>query len=1701
MRTNFGHNSRSRRTATEWLRLVLRTGLELALILASSLAINTAAFAQTAPARPDRGMTPGGSYSISDIENVNMTNGNVSLSIPLASLPPIAGGKLSDSIRAVYNSKLWDVKRRQVVPDPLNPGTAYQTNHLQLADFNGGWVIDGGYSIAFFHAFDDFEWEPLPNDPENEFLTSHVFVKCMLTTPDGSQHELRPLDFSPYTDPLGNHPNLKGYYTDYPGNQTSTMRYYSYDGSYLWAIIDPMSLGLVATSWKVYMQDGSSVSMNNGLRKMRDSSGNRINVFISEDSPGVFTTHHVDNHTAREIQWVYDISNPNNPIGHVKYQAVFGGWVTVDVIYRTSTLVGQAYLIGDALCPDTAELPSDTTFNVLDSIVLPQTEPSQQPRKFVFTYSTDTTVSVNYSYRLNCSQAPIPVTTASKGFGSLSSMTLPAGARVDYSYFLDIDINGSPTGPLQDANDAAADRIVRKTLTHDGPPDVWDYGISSSASGVAGPEGSVSQNYYPREPWAQHLFGGLDGKGGLVYRTNQSNKVITERHWTHNSFPTPGSPTNATGSSELAAFNPLVDFEYTTLLDQNGVKTKISTKAMQYDFNGNLKSVTEYDFVDDPDNPNVVQRDSQGVPIGIPAGSVALRTTVNTYYNPADTGTSANIYAKRLTATETPKILNAPRTSVTGPSQAEFYYDGNQNLNTPPTSGNLTKERRFVEGTKWVETTHTYDPSTSNVTSTTDPNLNVTQFFYDATKALPSSVVVNPLNGTGQQTTSTVYDFSSGLPLSVTDPNGRTTSSSYVNQLLNAIDPFGRPGVVTDPQGRTTVSRYRDSLRQLEVWSDLNSANDGMLRTRTTSDKLGRPVKTESAEDGVNYTISADSVYQQMGRVVITINPKRTGSASTDGWTRSTKDDLGRVVTVESFSGQYPSGSLTGTVQTSYHVNDTTVTDQAGKVRRSIVDALGRLIRVDEPNGAGSLGSLSSPNQPTSYIYDSRGNLTQVSQGGQSRTFTYDGLSRLKQANNPESGATNYTYYDNGNLETKTDARGVVTTLTYDGLNRITTRIYSGAQPGPSTPAVTYTYDTLGAGLNGKGRLTSVSSSASSHSYGSYDVMGRPVTSTQSTNGQNYNFSYQYNLTGAMTSQTYPSGRVVTTGVDSAGRISSVSGQKSGEPNKTYSSNFSYTAHGAIASVTLGNNLIEGTTFNGRLQPTFIKLGTSGNPTSVLQLGYEYTSACQNGNNGNVMRQTIAAPGLSLTQDYCYDSLNRLSSASENSGANWSQTYGYDRWGNRWVSASSGYTLSGLTPTSGGAFNTANNRIFASSYDFSGNQTSDALGRTFDYDAENHQTKFNTSAGQYFYDGDGRRVKKIDDGGTTVFVHNAGGQLIAEYRSDPVPPAAGGGGTSYLTSDHLGSTRVVTGTNPTQPMKARYDYVPFGEELGSGIGGRTLGMGYGAADSTRQKFTQKERDNESGLDYFLARYYSSSQGRFTTSDEPFADQDEIDPQTWNLYSYVINNPLKYDDPLGLWKRKKTDDGTLVYIAEKGDTWEGLAKILHVPVKSLIGSLGGGKVKEGQEFDVTNYRDYQRDTFDRFVFLIPEDQVPGDKYRIELGFSIPGMGRLKFGSKASSALGKVVVKGLAQNRPLRQLTAAEIRKAFAESGYSLTNHAIKRLKDPRTDALGIRTLNDVKQLLNNGTISPADGGKIAIEYGRLKAIVEPITKTIVTLSPK
>lgn len=153
----------------------------------------------------------------------------------------------------------------------------------------------------------------------------------------------------------------------------------------------------------------------------------------------------------------------------------------------------------------------------------------------------------------------------------------------------------------------------------------------------------------------------------------------------------------------------------------------------------------------------------------------------------------------------------------------------------------------------------------------------------------------------------------------------------------------------------------------------------------------------------------------------------------------------------------------------------------------------------------------------------------------------------------------------------------------------------------------------------------------------------------------------------------------------------------------------------------------------------------------------------------------------------------------------------------------------------------------------------------------------------------------------------------------PPPPPAGSSTyrVEFLHTDALGSVRMVTDQNGA--VVSRRDYYPFGEEILAAVHGRSTVGGYSDDPALKQRFTGKERDAESQLDYYGARYYSSAQGRFTTADTfnpifEFAarggndeDAEEAEssfrlyinePQNWNRYAYGFGNPLRFTDPDG-----------------------------------------------------------------------------------------------------------------------------------------------------------------------------------------------------------
>lgn len=1198
-------------------------------------------------------------------------------------------------------------------------------------------------------------------------------------------------------------------------------------------------------------------------------------------------------------------------------------------------------------------------------------------------------------------------------YGELARVELPTGGAYEYDWAA--GYGGPGSGAYANHSDGGGGvyrRITaRRVYANGGTGGAYDSKMAASRNGAV----TTVKQYAPGDVLLarsdHHYYGDPsyvpsspltfpDWKDGLEYQTDlfATNETTLLRRVVNNWQPR-AAASGGTGWQTPAADPRLV--ETATTLEPNGVNlvTKQSFSYSQ-DLHNNQTDTYEYDY-------------SAGAAPAYPKRHIHTDyLTINSvnginYADPANgtTYTITDPHLRSLPQTQQVYSVNELDGTETLVAESATHYDEYSLLAYGPTTGwsnpgtaargNLTTTRRWLNTTNtWLETHAEYD-QVGNVWKSSDARADrpdaerVTQVEYSSAYqyAYPTRVVTPVPDLSGQRgssvafETTTSYDFSTGLVTSTTDANGQTTTYSYADDLGNP-DPLDRLRKVTRPNGGGWTSyEYGDAPGNLHIRT--RTAIDTARATDAYQyfDGLGRPLRAYAYDGSAPERAwsVANTEYDALSRVRRASNPyfapDRSGGTAPTEWTTTDYDALGRMRAVTT-----PDGAV---LRTDYDGARVLVTDQAGKQRLSQTDALGRLTDVWEirPADPPATEAVSFPGHAevaagyrTTYDYGALDNLRTVTQGAQqTRTFVYDSLKRLTSAQNPESGMITYGYDANSNLERKTDARGVTTTYAYDGLNRVIARTYSDG-----TPAVTDTYDAAGVSggiLNSKGRLTQVSSSVSTYKYTQYDALGRVKASSQSVDGQTYAMAYGYDWAGNLISETYPSGRIVTTSVKQAGRLASVTGQKAGEANKTYASSFGYAAHGATREMRLGNGRWEHTVFNSRLQPVEIGLGTANTDASLLRLDYNY-GVVENGtpdpakNNGNLASQTINAPGLTLVQSYTYDELNRLKTARELRGTAeaWQQTFAYDRFGNRRFDAA-GTTLPQITPENESSTNPAismsDNRISAAGhrYDAAGNLECDPLhpcgpapsyASYYTYDAEN---KLKTAANNvaYSYDGDGRRVKKVVGGVATLFVYDVEGRLVAEYSN--VAPAQNG--TQYLTADHLGSPRVVTKANGD--IAARHDYGPFGEEVGAGIGGRTTGQGYSQVDNVRQKFTGQERDNETGLDYFRARYYSNSQGRFTSVDPENAGAEPDDPQSWNGYAYARNSPLVYGDPSGTTYKLCTSEGCTFHSDENVDAWKKQDGVVFKDQKIFD--------KDGNQlgtYERTNFDD-QNEQFNRMVF--------------------------------------------------------------------------------------------------------------------------------------
>jgi RHS repeat-associated protein len=785
-------------------------------------------------------------------------------------------------------------------------------------------------------------------------------------------------------------------------------------------------------------------------------------------------------------------------------------------------------------------------------------------------------------------------------------------------------------------------------------------------------------------------------------------------------------------------------------------------------------------------------------------------------------------------------------------AQTLYYYDGNNtSLTTPPEEGNLTRLQQFTDNSNSVSSYFTYD-SYGNTQSSQDPEGNTTNWIYESTYNTYPETMTLPTNCSENYT----YDAGTSNLLGVTDVNGWTTNYEYdtfkrLTKVIKPGDSSASPSIEHQYNNWGTLNQ-----QHINIITNIDASNS--LWQKDYFDGLGRVVQTQAQGETGYVVITSTVTYNNCGMIDKEYVAQVLNSANVSGYkapdanwkyTSYDYDGLERVNTQTNADGTTISHDYSTAWQD-------LVTNARGYKTKYFYDAFQRLIKVEELNASHQLYAT------TEYTYDVLGNLTQVEdEDGNTTSMTYDWLSRKTAMTDPDMGSWSYDYDDNGNLTTQTDAKNQTIEMDYDALNRLVEKEYSSA----NMTDVSYTYDE---GDNGNGQRTGMADSSGTTTY-KYDARGRLIEEKRTIDSVDYVTRFDYDGADRVTWILYPTGENITQDYNGRGLPYSLSGSVVGDiVNSTVYNNL-----GQITEINLNNGLTNSFEYWG--------IDESGG----------YYGRLYRINVGNLMdvRHTWDAGGnLVQRQDYLasenenftYDFLDRLTGVS---GA-YTSSFSYDEIGNIVSKNGVSYTY-GTKPH-------AVTQVGSTSYSYDANGNMITRGsQGIDWDAENRPISVsdNGIVTTFVYDGDGNRVKKVVDDGqtavTTIYVNRfyevtgneitsyyyLGGKLVAKRTGTEL---------SYIHQEHLTGTALVTSDNGTSLGAMKY--YPYGETRSGSV-------------PTDKKFTGQRLD-ATGLYYYNARYYDPNIGRFISPDT-FV-QEYTNPQTWNRYSYVLNNPLRYKDPLG-----------------------------------------------------------------------------------------------------------------------------------------------------------------------------------------------------------
>ncbi|HYY72549.1 MAG TPA: RHS repeat-associated core domain-containing protein, partial [Candidatus Bathyarchaeia archaeon] len=1405
-------------------------------LLAFIVVVGSPLRAQTNPDL-EQGFRPYGTFRGGDIDSVSMTNGNLSVQIPLFSLPQ--RGAVHVGYQLQYNAKIYTYK---TICDSFGVCT-------QWAFYRGG----GGVYLQ-----PDFLYATATTTIQvNKSLT---IQSTSVTAPDGSSHLMGQL-------PSGAYESLDATGLAGPAIDQNGVQHFNFNSTASCVAEDP-----------------------NGNKLCKDGSGQLLDTL---GRPIPLT--HPSGSTLNDISGIpgtttSDYSGCTGPL------PIFTARV-LNVAGPTGTTSTFKFCIAKVLLATSIDITDGTqtnnNYSFLQSVVLPD------GTAWTFTYSND-------------------------GNGDLTQIAFPTGGTISYTW-TPLYACGSNPMPSQWVSS-------RSVNANDGTgAHTWNYSWFGNGGEIA-PNPMLNVVTDPLNNDTLYTVTALSGCSFYTtqedsYQGSHTSGTLLETTKTTYSYTT-GSPyiTYGVGPPNGAI---------------NVVPTQITTTWA----NGKTKQVLySYDsgFVYKNPNPNIAttypaiygkavtkKEYDYGTVSGQPGP--LLRQTNTTFLALSNSNYLANNFLALPSTISVYDGLNHLKAQTTfgydesalAASGVTMAHDAN-----PPTGAfraNQTSVKRWLDGTT---------VSTANCSvSVSNGNLTSTRIFYDTGTVYQSTDPCGQ-GGSGHTTTfsysssffgayvtqtnlpdtnspnlahhivSGNYDFNTGLLTTFTDQNSKTSAFTYDNMWRFVTATFPDQGLMSFFYPDPLTLERQQKIDSTGRYADIFLRFDG----------LGREIRRITANDEATPWDQVDTCYDARGLASFVSYPyqgtglamSRVCSGAGDSFAYDALKRKTSIIHSDASSIQF---TYAGAASKTTDEGNGTATLQ----KVSQVDGLGRLSSVCEvtshvqlgltPNPAACGQDLPATGFLTSYSYDTMGNLLSVSQGGlNSRTFQYNSLSELISSTNPEAGQIQYTYDADGNPITRITPKPnqtspsvtVTATFTYDPLNRLLTKSYSDG----STPQATFHYDeasVLGVALsNTTGRpsssyVTNSVNATLAEEVFSYDPMGRVTTNSQCT-PQNcgiavFPISYTYDNAGDALTGTNGLGTTLTNAYNRALRLTSTTSSLSDSNHPaTLVSGVHYNAFGSNTSATLGSGVVEslGYAARGWLQ----SLGANLNSTSIYSFSLTFAS------NGDI---TAANDSVNGNWTYTYDDFNRLLTAN---AAGQAYTFDYDRFGNRWHQNGPHASSLGFD---------ANNRIVSGSgvtYDAAGNVTADG-SHTYTFDAENRIVQVDGGAtASYVYDANGQRVRKTTGSTSVDYLYDLSGHAITEVSSSGAwnrgevfagghHVATYGGGTTYfIHADWLGTERVRTSKSGVSCETVTS--LPFGD------GQATSGS---CGDPSPLHFTGKQRDSETGNDDFGARYLSSNMARWLTPDWsaraqsiPYADL--ANPQSLNLYSYVLNNPITRLDPDG-----------------------------------------------------------------------------------------------------------------------------------------------------------------------------------------------------------